>query len=129
MKHFFHRFASIVLLAVAFIIAAPLPAAADEPEPTPITFPIGKKKKGDGDNGQKIPSKPMLCTISKTEGIEFGIDKSEIESYEIWDIETVTLLAAYADEAAFVEYIFAINEPVQVLIETADYYYIGVITH
>lgn len=123
MKKLFNRTCSIFLLLMAFSLTMPLEAMADDPEP--ITFPIGKKKKGDG-GGQCIPGRPIMCTISMNGGIQ-GIDELDIISYEIWDIDANSPVAVYSDEADFVNFIYASAGVYQIIIETNEYFYLGII--
>lgn len=123
MKKLFNRTCSIFLLLIAFTLTLPFEAMADEP--TPITFPIGKKKKGDG-GGQSIPGKPIMCTISLNNGVE-GINESDIISYEVWNIDIDIPIAVYSDEADFVGFLYAISGTYQIIIETNEYFYVGII--
>lgn len=74
----------------------------------------------DPGRGQRIPAAPVLCTISKTDGVQIaGIDNSEIESFEIRDGYGNTV-AILSEEASFVETLFSLKGEYRVIFRLSD---------
>lgn len=89
-----------------------------------------KLKKGDqtSRNGNRIPSCPIICTISETDGIQIDLCNDDIYAYEVWNETAETCFASYNDETDFVQYIFSIPGTYQIKLITEEYVYTGYIS-
>ena len=77
-------------------------------------------------HGNRLPGIPIEASIS-IDGIEIpGLDSIEIISYEICD-ENGDSLALFAEEAGFIDFLFANAGVHMVRFTTVDYIYIGYI--
>lgn len=85
------------------------------PERTPDLDPEGNRK----------PGKPMLCVISRQNGLQIPIQKTEILQYELLDPETNEPVWLCPDEGAFVEYVFSISGEFLIRINAQDGIYQG----
>lgn len=93
-------------------------------QPTPT---IGNQNEEEDNEGQRVPSRPMACTISISSGITIYGCSDEIESYELWDAEGNNCLAVETNEMEFVNAIFSYDKDCQIRMKIADspYSYIG----
>lgn len=100
---------------------------------TPITVPVVKvpnpPKPDKTDlpaHGNRLPGIPIEASIN-TDGIEIpGLYSVDIISYEICD-ENGDRLALFADEAGFIDFLFANTGVHMMRFTTVDYIYIGYI--
>lgn len=79
-------------------------------------------------NTHRTPSRPIVCTISETEGIVTDVVIEGILAYELWDADGETCVAEFADSGLAAAYIYAVPGEYQLRIVTSDYSYIGYIT-
>lgn len=87
-------------------------------------------KKGELNNrdGNRIPPRPIICTISETDGIQIDLCNDDIYAYEVWNETAETCFASYNDETDFVQYIFSIPGTYQIKLITEEYVYTGCIS-
>lgn len=84
-------------------------------------------KSKDGDT-KRLPSYPLLCEISESEGVSITGYPEEILYYEIWDAEGELCQAVFANEAEFIATLFSMQGDFQIRFITDDYYLIGYIS-
>lgn len=96
------------------------------------TIPVQLQKKGKhnnpkpdlGSTGNRLPSQRFFCTISTTEGVKTEIEEN-IQTYELWTIDSSFCMAYYVDETEFVEYVFSHPGEYEMRLTTDDYSYSG----
>lgn len=90
-----------------------------------ITQPVGSDPVPDPDD-KRIPSRPLSCTISQSEGIDFGGYTTEIISYEILEPESEYCMASFSTESDFIDTLFSMpSGEYQLRLITDDYELIG----
>lgn len=75
--------------------------------------------------GNRLPSRPIECTISQDTGVSISGSPDEIVSYEIWDAEGNTCLSLCSDESDFLNYLFTLTGDFQIRFNSSEYTYIG----
>ena len=87
-------------------------------------------KKGELNNrdGNRIPPRPIICTISETDGIQIDLCNDDIYAYEVWNETAETCFASYNDETDFVQYLFSVPGTYQIKLITEEYVYTGCIS-
>lgn len=73
---------------------------------------------------QRIPTAMICCYVDSENGIE-QLDTSDIETYEIWDIEDTTPVVVYEDQYSFADYILSNPPSYLIKLYSTDYIYIG----
>lgn len=73
---------------------------------------------------KRIPTAMICCYVDSENGIE-QLDTSDIETYEIWDIEDTTPVVVYEDQYSFADYILSNPPSYLVKLYSPDYIYIG----
>lgn len=73
---------------------------------------------------QRIPTAMICCYVDSENGIE-QLDISDIETYEIWDIEDTTPVVVYEDQYSFADYILSNPPSYLIKLYSPDYIYIG----
>ena len=81
-------------------------------------------------NGKRIPSRPIVCTITP-QGISFPDSFNiEVVAYEVWSIAEEATMASFSEEKDFLEYLF--NSPadsdLQIRLITPEYKLIGTLS-
>lgn len=79
----------------------------------------------------RMPSRPIICTLTP-----YGISLSEsmpieIVMYEIWTTSDKTIIASFSQETEFLDYIFntPANSELQIRLITSEYQLIGNLTN
>lgn len=123
---------TLILLAV---IVAILPCVADNPadnesfdipmmETPPPSDNIENPSKG-----ARMPQRPVICTISRTDGILLqSTEAGEIISYEIWTADGQTCLFVSDSEASFVEILFQMQGDFLIIFQTETTTFSGYLT-
>lgn len=71
--------------------------------------------------GQRKPSTPIIITISTDNGVSVpSIDKDEITSYNIYDIEGVCLCST-SDENIFINTLFSLSGIYEIKLDTNEF--------
>ncbi|MBD5357582.1 MAG: hypothetical protein HDR88_11345 [Bacteroides sp.] len=112
------------LLAVVLLLPHAITAAGNSSIIYLVLTKTTPNKEPDTQKRHRIPSLPIECIISQEEGIKIlsgTISKSEIISYEIWELESEGYLYSSCDETSFVEMIFALEGDYQIRLITSDY--------
>lgn len=125
-----------MLIIMALMMTLPLNAFAEDNDPEPETIVLDKQPSGSGGDpipsqtpdGNRIPPRPILCSISIEYGIECEVTPEDILSYEIWSEDSTVCIATFADETDFVQQLFALPGAYQIRFLTAYYIYIGYIS-
>lgn len=79
-------------------------------------------------DGNRIPPRPIICTISETDGIQIDLCNDDIYAYEVWNETAETCFASYNDETDFVQYLFSVPGTYQIKLITEEYVYTGCIS-
>ena len=124
----------LIILSIIFIVntfAIPISVFADDPIETIILDKQPKEKDpnnrpGNNPDGNRMPPRPILCTISIEHGIECEIAAEETLSYEI-RTEDGICLASFTDESDFIQMLFSVPGNYQIRFLTDDYIYTGYI--
>lgn len=77
--------------------------------------------------GRRIPSIPLCCIISKTDGINIAGIYEDIINYEVWDAESEVYIASFSEENEFIDFLFYQTGNLQIKIETENYNFYGYI--
>lgn len=77
--------------------------------------------------GRRIPSMPLCCIISKTNGINIAGISEDMINYEVWDAESETCIASFSEESGFIDFLFFQPGDFQIKIETENYNFYGFI--
>lgn len=77
--------------------------------------------------GNRIPPRPFICTISESSGIQSDINKEDISSYEIWSESYEICIASYTSEDDFIYHIFSIPGAYEIRLISDDYVFVGYI--
>lgn len=114
----------IMMWLLALCSSLPVYSEASSSE----TIPVEKEPdNGDVPNKRRIPGQKILCIIDSVDGVTIpGVSEGDILSYEAYDADEVCI-AAFADEASFVEFFFSdLNGTIaSVRFVTSDYAYRG----
>lgn len=79
-------------------------------------------------NYHRIPSRPILCSISVDDGVSFDDGSNpDIISYEIKDADNNSI-AITCDEADFIQTLFSLTGEYVILFRTDQYVYYGSIS-
>lgn len=127
---------SLIILSIIFIVntfAIPVSIFADDQIETIVLDKEPKEKDpngkpGNNPDGNRMPPRPILCSISIEYGIECEVTPEDILSYEIWSEDSTVCIATFADETDFVQQLFALPGAYQIRFLTAYYIYIGYIS-
>lgn len=118
------KFLLLLIMMFVFIDAGIMRAESNDvytfymskiPERTPDLDPEGNRK----------PGKPMLCEISRQNGLQIPLQKTQILQYELLDAETGEPVWLCPDDGAFVEYVFSISGDFIIRINAQDGIYQG----
>lgn len=82
------------------------------------------KKDKDIDN-RRMPMRRTICYLSATTGVSISGYDNNFLSYEIWDAEGEICLGAFAEETAFISYLFSIEGEYQLRFITEEYSLVG----
>jgi len=77
--------------------------------------------------GWRAPSKPATCTIDFTTLSITSNRVSSVLSYELWDEEGETSIAAYPSDSELVQFMTGLDGVYQLRLVTDEYIYIGYI--
>ncbi|MBD5357854.1 MAG: hypothetical protein HDR88_12750 [Bacteroides sp.] len=92
-----------------------------------IVIPEEPISEPEPDTGYKrTPTRHLMCTISQSEGIDFGGYTIEIISYEIREPESEYCMASFSTESDFINTLFSMpSGEYQLRLITDDYQLIG----
>lgn len=92
-------------------------------------FPKGDRKTNTHNKeGHRMPSRPIICYIDATTGIDIEtIDSDEIYLFEAY-IDDICI-ASFSEEMEFVAFLFSYSNEVEIYIYTDDYVYIGFLSN
>ncbi len=126
---------SIILAILALVTILPVSVSGANEKNKAIllekyTLQLGDVRDIDP-QGNRMPSRPIICTLTP-----YGISLSEsmpidIVMYEIWSTSDNTIIASFNQEKEFIDYIF--NTPatseLQIRLITSEYQLIGNLTN
>ncbi len=80
---------------------------------------------GPPNKGMRTPSSPKECTID-FDNHRIELPTSEfISAYELWDVDGTYVIASYASEPEFVDFLYELTGEYQLRLNGEDHVYIG----
>lgn len=122
MKAFVTFLCFLLLMAVPF----PINAKDTQKQKTVTIKKYPKNRYDNGTRGIRAPSAYILCTVDEVSGIK-PLDTSDVESYEVWDINDTAPVAIFGDEAIFIDYILEDHPDCIIKLFSSEYVYVGFI--
>lgn len=118
-----------VLLSVLLTSLCPCKIFATEPSDSK-TVVIKKKDrviipKDIDDDGKRLPSRPIICTIDGTHGVAFDSYVEFISSYEIWSEDGDICLFRSNSDIEFAKFIVNSSTPYMINLISENYIYSG----
>lgn len=115
----------VIVLLITTLSTAPVKAQDILPENDETLSTTLTPENPDPGRGQRMPSLPLFCTISKVGGIQIsGVDNTEIVSFEILDAYGNTV-AVLADEASFIDTLFSLKGDFRIVFRFSDHIMVG----
>lgn len=117
----------LTLLTFMLLMVTPVTIEASTSSGRSIT--LKKTKRYPKDTSvlvKRIPTAQIYCYVDSENGIE-EFDTTDIETYEIWDVDDTAPIVVYEDEYSFADYILSNPSSCVIKLCSSDYIYVGII--
>jgi len=122
-----NKYLTILIVSIAILSSQAQASADNAPTYTVCVSQSSEPDKvDDGPVRQRMPSRPVICTISPDRVFIPSVNSDDILSYEVYDSEG-SCMASFTSEADFIFFIYDTEGTVEIRIHVDGYVFHGFI--